>query len=100
VAKSTDAPLNAKIEGDQLVIRIGIDTLAFAAEHCPRFYDNEKNPDPPFIKVTDKRELALDVVCALLHEQEDGTTPLCILLDDAFEYAYGDGSLGFYDDEA
>jgi hypothetical protein len=96
--KPIDAPLDAKIEGSQLVIRIGINTLAFAAEHCPRFYDNEKGADPPYVKVTDKRELARDVVRALLHEQEDGTTPLCILLDDAFEFAYGDGSLGFYYD--
>lgn len=93
-----DWPLQVRIEGQQLVVRIGIDTLAFCAEHCPRFYDHEKHDaDGPYVRVTDKAELAKDISLALQHEQEDGTTPLHILLDDAIEYAYGDGSLGFYE---
>lgn len=40
--KAKDWPLRLKIENSQLVIRIGIDTLAHSAEHCPLFYDDEQ----------------------------------------------------------
>ena len=90
-----DLPLKVKIEGKQLVMRIGIDTLAFWIEHCPRFYDDETNPDPPFCKVTDKMEAAKDVLRALCSEREDGSGPLSDFLDDAIVAASEDGSIGF-----
>jgi hypothetical protein len=94
-----ERPLSVKVDRGQLVIRIGINTLAFCAERCPRFYDHEKHDaDGSYVRVTDKAELAKDIARALQHEQEDGTTPLHILLDDAIEYAYGDGSLGFQEE--
>lgn len=95
-------PLTVGIEGNEVVIRIGINTLKFVTEYCPRFYDGYKDPanDGPYVTVEDKRELGKDICAALQHEEEDGTTPLYILFDDAIEYAYGDGSLAFkYDDK-
>lgn len=95
-----DQRLVCQIEGDELVIRIGIDTLAFSAEHCPLFYDDRDRCEAPYVKVADKEELARDVVRAINHEEDDGSTPLHHMLDEAIEYAHGDGSLGFADEES
>jgi hypothetical protein len=96
--KPVDLPLVCRIEGEQLVIRIGIDTLAFATEHCEKFYDYDKHDGPPYVKVVDKNALAHDTVHELLREREDGATPLCFLFDDAAEAALEDGSLAFCDE--
>lgn len=98
---SKEQPLTCKIEGQQLVIRIGIDTLAFVAEHCPKFFDYEKHvkTGPPYASVLNPEELASDVCSMLQKEEEDGTTPLHILIDDAIEAARDDGSLAFAEDE-
>lgn len=93
-----DAPLTVEIEGDELIIRIGIDTLSCAAEHCPLFFSYDTPRDPPFVKVIDRDELARDVIGALLHEKEDGSTPLSDLLDEAILHAYEEGSIAFEDD--
>lgn len=92
-----DTPLKVKVEGQELVVRIGIDTLAFAAEHCPKFYDYDvhQGEDGPYVKVDDKKELAGDIVRALTHEEEDGSSPLSEMLDSAIEWAFNDGSIGF-----
>lgn len=92
---SKDTPLSAKVEGDELVIRIGLHTLAFAAEHCPLFYDYEKNRHPPFVDVADAGQLAHDTIRALFHEREDGSTPLGDTFDQATLHAFEDGSTAF-----
>ena len=94
-----DSPLKTEIKDDKLIISIGIDTLAFCAEHCPELYNDETNPEPPFIKVADNLELAKDVMYMINKEEEDGTTPLHILLDEAIIAAIEDGSLAFDDGE-
>jgi hypothetical protein len=95
--------LEAKIEGNELVIRIGIDTLAFCAEHCPLFfdYDNKKHREkgPPYVTITNKNELAHDTIRELLREEEDGSTPLSDLFDNVILAAFEDGSLGFEHDD-
>ena len=99
-----DQPLEAAIEGDQLVIRIGLDTLAWAAERCPKFRNEElvlqgKQEDlGPYVIVENKLELARDGVRELEREEEDGSTPLHYLLDEAIEKAYEEGSTGFTED--
>jgi hypothetical protein len=95
-----DLPLVCRREGEQLVIRIGIGTLAFAAEHCEKFYDYDKHAStgPPYVKVIDKGELCNDTIRELSREREDGATPLCLLLDECTEAARDDGSLAFADD--
>lgn len=82
--------LTVKIEDGCVVIRIGIGTLAFAANNCDRFHDGEHYG----YEVTDESKFAREVVGALNAEQEDGTTPVHILLDNAFEYVVGDGGEG------
>ena len=100
MSESTDTPLTAKIEGDELVIRIGLSTLAHAAEHCPRFYHEEKHMGAmgPYCKVTDKAELAADVIRAMFREEEDGSSQISDLLDESFEWAVDDGSIAFTED--
>jgi len=92
-----DAPLRVAVQGDQLVIRIGIDTLAFSAEHCQRFYDPVTNAERPYVRVVDNDILAIDVRRELLREEEDGTNPLHVVLDNAIVAAFGNGSLAFKD---
>lgn len=97
-----DLPLRCEVKDDQLIFRIGIETLAFSAEHCPRLWDYEKHQTsgPPWVKVVDARELANDVCAAINDEEEDGSTPLTKLLDDAIVAAFDDGSIGFAEDDA
>lgn len=95
---SPDRPLEVNVEGQEFVIRIGINTLQTAAEACPnlRDYQNEKHDyGPPYVEVVNAKVLADDVRGALNDEQEDGTTPVHLLLDDAIERAFEDGSLAF-----
>lgn len=90
-----DQPLKCSVENDELVIRIGLNTLKCASENCPGFFDYHSHKNPPYIQVVDIKELALGVCEALNHEEEDGTTPIHILLDEAIIHSYHQGSLGF-----
>jgi hypothetical protein len=94
-----DQPLQCRVEGDELVIRIGLDCLKMAAEYCPRFYNYEvhKGSVGPYETVEDINELASDIRCALTHEEEDGSSPLTELFDDAILAAAENGSIGFED---
>lgn len=93
-----DKALCCRVEDEELVIRIGIGTLALAAENCPLFHDELRRPDLPYMKVVDAAALAEDVVQALNDEQEDGTTPIHLMLDAAIEAAAENGSEGFSDE--
>lgn len=88
-------PLTIQIEEDELVIRVGVDTLALAASHSPYFF----NPDEPYLEeymgIDNPYILMEDVIRELNKEKEDGTTPVHLLLDDAIYSAYEDGSLAF-----
>jgi hypothetical protein len=89
-----DKPLTLAIERDQLVIRVGIDVLAHAAENCNRFYDDDTNNSPPYILITDKQEFAKDVLRMLQAEDECGSSLISDALDEATVDAFNDGSLG------
>lgn len=92
-----DQPLFVGIEDGQLVVRIGINILAFAAERCPllaRVTAGDINT-PPYARVIDKKLLAEDVLLAIAHEEEDGATPVHVLFDKAILEAYEQGSLAF-----
>ena len=84
-------PLTVKIEKDELVIRIGIGTLAFSADECPLFYNGER--DCSDVKVIDPPEWAKDVLRELEREEEDGSTPVTELIDKAMSDAVDQGSL-------
>jgi hypothetical protein len=79
--------LIVKIDRGELVIRMGVDSLAFAAEKGPAF-DMENAPT-----IIDKAGWARDVLTELCREEEDGTTPVHQMLDDAFRNAVEGGSL-------
>ena len=82
--------LRVQVIGGELVIRIGVETLAFAAERNGRLFDDhDRGPE-----VTDPDLFALEVVRELEDEEEDGTTPLNELLDIATEKAFENGADG------
>lgn len=79
-------PLTIGVEGDQLVIRIGVDTLAFCfeigEENQP--FDEKANDFRRAYKVIDRHKFAKGVADGLQDEEEDGSTPLTNILDAAF----------------
>lgn len=98
-----DQPLSAKLEGDELVIRIGIDTLAWAAEAerretCFWEYDEVRDYVQKW-KIVDDRGWAEDVLHELKREEEDGSSPLTNLLDKMSEKALDQGSLSVWSPE-
>lgn len=82
-------PLTVSIEKDELVIRIGVATLKFAVEAGPRFEEEEDAP-----KIIDAAVFAKDVLHELLDEDEEGSTRVHALLDDAAWAAVENGSEG------
>lgn len=92
-------PLACAIEGGQLVIRIGLATLAHAAENCHALFHYARRPNNPYCKVVDQVQLAQDVRGALLREDEEGTTDIHRLLDIAIVTAWEEGTAAFADDE-
>lgn len=86
------APLSCKVIAGQLIIRIGVETLAFSAAHHPDFFDPEKPTENAHIVVTDQRQFAKDVKAELEKEDEIGNSPLTQLLDAAMRNAVEAGS--------
>ncbi len=95
-SKGADAPLTVDIEHDELIIRIGIGTLAWAFDHMEENnpYDDNARDFVQAWKVTDPVEFAKDVVGELTNEEEDGSHPLNRLLDQVCNAAADQGSLG------
>ena len=95
-----DNPLKVQLEGSELVVRIGIDTLAFCAEHSPfveqTYIWDEENAqyDESRFRVIDQKTFALEILQILKREEEDGSTPITKLFDQATEDAIGDGCQG------
>lgn len=82
----TDKPLGCEVEGEQLVIRIGVSTLAWAAKK------RNGGPVPDNLGMVDKPQWAKDVANRIMHEDEVGNTMLCEMLDEAMQSAMDDGS--------
>ena len=92
-----DAALTCKVTNGQLIIAIGVDTLAHAFVHGPvgdkLAWDDEKYDwDYDRVKVTDAAGWAKEVVDAMLHEREDGSSPLTLFIDKMYEAALDDGA--------
>jgi hypothetical protein len=89
-------PLEARIERDALVIRIGVQTLAHAVSYADwaNPFDEEADDYIRTFAIVDAREFAKDVIHAMLREREDGSTPLSDFLDRMSLAAVEDGSLG------
>jgi hypothetical protein len=79
-------PLEIGVEGEALVIRIGLDTLTFAFETGDENqpFDEKADDFRRSFKVTDKWKFADGVGNALCAEEEDGSTPLTKILDEAY----------------
>lgn len=86
-------PLKIGVEKGELVIRIGIDTLAWCFEigEGNQSFDDEANDFRREFKVTDVKKFAEGVANALCDEEEDGSTPITRILDSAFIRAVEDG---------
>lgn len=81
--KKADQPLNIDVEKQQLVIRIGVDTLAFAFENgdIANPFIDALNDFTRAYKVTNSKQFAHDVVDELTKEEEDGSNLITRLLD-------------------
>lgn len=89
--------LKAEVKGGKLVISIGVDVLAFAAQ---RHYDEEAfnategQMKASEFRVVDAAALAKEVVRELEREAEDGTTRLHLMFDTAFTKVLEQGGEG------
>lgn len=92
-------PLKIGVEGDQLVIRIGVDTLAFCFEISDdnQPFDDEANDFRRSWKVIDRHKFAEGVARGLQIQEEDGSTPLTRILDNACMRAVED-NMGIEED--
>ena len=91
--RKEEGTATAYLEGGLIKISIRVKDIrriikdSLAGGYLPLF-------DEMGVQVTDVRRFAKDVVYALNHEKEDGTTPVHELFDAAFEKAVEDGSIG------
>lgn len=88
--------LIAEIKDDQIIIRVGIDTIKWALEHHieSQPYNEEKSEYEQKWVVSDPGEFAQDVMHSMEREEEDGTTPLIEFLDKMCMDALENGSIG------
>lgn len=87
--------LEAHVEKDALVIRIGVQTLAHAVSYSDwanPWRDDAQEYMRTFA-ITNAREFAGEVIHMMLKEREDGSTPLSDFLDKMTEAAVDDGSM-------
>ena len=89
-------PLSVKVDKGELVIRIGIKTLAFACERMDACnpYDEDLKDYKLLYRIVDPFAFAKDVKCELNKEEEDGSTPLTSLFDSVMLKAIENGNLG------
>ena len=89
-------PLTVKVKDGQLVIAIGAQVLAHAATYGDWSHEYEQGElHGEYIRrfaITDATQFAKDVLSAMLHEREDGSTPLSDFIDKMSEAALDDGS--------
>jgi len=90
------AVLQVKIHEGRLVIAIGVQTLAHAAAYAewanPLTTIGDQDEYLRAFAITDTHDFAIDVARAMLEEQEDGSTPLSLFLDEMMQAACDDGS--------
>lgn len=93
---SGETPLSVEVQDGDLVIRIGINVLAFACDRSNENnpFDDRANDYRQMFQVTDPLEFAKDVRIALCAEGEDGSTLMTDLLDKVCMEAIYQGSTG------
>jgi hypothetical protein len=94
-ARHYGRPLVAKVQGGQLLIAIGIQTLAHAVTYADwaNRWDDERQDYIRSFAIIDAQAFAEEVIYAMLREREDGSTPLSDFLDKMAEAAVDDGSM-------
>lgn len=94
--RGKNRPLTIEVKGNELVIKIGINTLAWAFERSE--YNNPWDKDvADFVqtwKVEDPKQFAQDVRIEMLNEHEDGSTPVGHFVDQTCQDALNEGSVG------
>jgi hypothetical protein len=95
---SRQQPLQVEIVDGRLIVSIGVETLAFAAENGPALEDyNELEGEFIGIRVEDPNLFAADVLrYGLDAEAEDGTTRVHEMLDAAMCEAVEQGAEGIW----
>lgn len=89
-------PELVSIEGEDIVIRITPDALRFASEHgCLSTFSVAKN-DFCKVRVTDLAAWRKAILMALRREEENGDTPVHLMLDGCLEYAVEQGDEGIW----
>lgn len=82
----------ARIVDGKLVISLSIDTLAYAARNSDYFFNCAEQGVK--LKIDDEAAFAKSVTYALNREEEDGSTPITRMLDDAFTWVSEQGEAG------
>ena len=82
----------ARIEDGKLVICLSISTLAHAARYSQYFFDCAE--DGRKLRISDEAEFAGSVVRRLNLEEEDGSTPITRMLDEAVIWVSEQGEAG------
>lgn len=85
-------PLTCRVRHGAIRIAVDADTVAFATENHPDFWDGET--DTYTIVVTDKAEWLKSVARYITDEREDGSSPLTDLFDKAILEAINQGEEG------
>lgn len=94
MASKIDVEL-VSLEGEDIVIRITPDALKFATEQGPALEEwNDDTGALRKVEVTDIAVWRAELISALRHEQENGDTPVHLLLDAAVRAAVEDGAEG------
>lgn len=93
--------LTALVDDGQVVVAIGVQTLAHAVAYADwaNPFDEASDDYIRTFAIADAGQFAKDVVNAMLAEREDGSTPLSDFLDKMSQAAIEDGSLGLHEDE-
>ncbi len=81
----------AVVEDGCIVIRVAIEALDTIIDGVVALYDEDGEP---LFKVTDCPKFAADLVRSLNEEDEQGTTRIHLMFDDAIEHAVEYGAEG------
>ena len=88
-----DQLLNAEIKDGKLNLSIGLEALEIAASVGRRFGTGE-------VKITDMDAFLADLPRYILSEEEDGSTPFHLMIDDCVSEMIENGAGGVqYEDE-
>lgn len=84
-----DHPLTIEVSDGRLIISVGVETL----KYCHNLAESERDVDFEHgFRIGDALGFAKDMAAQLQKEQDDGTTPVHLLIDQAIQDAADDGS--------